>query len=103
MQQWTRRLHAVNKSAGRRWSPIPQPPPPHVDRLCGTHSVLNTLRAFYNSPQQQHPHRKQLRRLFVRDFRLAFDRPGDAHREDGDGSSNPNENNTSNAISGGSC
>ncbi|RNF16043.1 23S rRNA (guanosine2251-2-O)-methyltransferase [Trypanosoma conorhini] len=72
MQRGSRRLHAVNRSTGHRWSPIPKPPPPHVDRLCGTHSVLNALRAFYNAAGCRHPHRQRLHCLFVRDFRLAL-------------------------------
>lgn len=70
MQRWSQRLHAVNKATGRRWSPIPKPPPQDFDRLCGTHSVLNTLRAFYLAPRRLHPHRRQLCSLYVRDFRL---------------------------------
>ncbi|ESL11672.1 hypothetical protein TRSC58_00572 [Trypanosoma rangeli SC58] len=75
MLRGSRRLHALNKSTGHRWSPIPNPPPPHVDRLYGTHSVLNALRAFYNAAGCRHPHRKKLHCLFVREFRLAL---GDA-------------------------
>ncbi|EAN99125.1 hypothetical protein C3747_54g153 [Trypanosoma cruzi] len=79
MQRGSRQLYAVNKSIGHRWSAIPEPPPPHMDRLCGTHSVLNALRAFYNAVGCRHPHRQKLHCLFVRDFRLAL---GDAKAYD---------------------
>nr|CCC91617.1 conserved hypothetical protein [Trypanosoma congolense IL3000] len=70
MLQWGHPLCAVNKAVGRRWSPIPKPPPPNVDRLCGTHSVLNSLRVFYSNPRKWHPHRRQLHCLYLRDFRV---------------------------------
>ncbi|KAG8349033.1 putative SpoU rRNA Methylase family [Trypanosoma vivax] len=74
MQRGTHCLRAVNKASGRRWSPIPKPPPPNMDRLCGTHSVLNALRAAYLGPRRQHPHRDRLCCLYVRDFSLAVGR-----------------------------